>query len=61
MTERGPSSPETCDTRPFLQVVWPNRDGAYPWQPGGEDLIDRQPRLDLHPDKHPAGVWTQDL
>ncbi|MGI5254547.1 DUF4262 domain-containing protein [Actinacidiphila glaucinigra] len=46
---------------PFLQIVWPNRDGAYPWQPGGEDLIGLQPRLDLHPDKHPAGVWTQDL
>lgn len=20
---------------PFLQAVWPNRDGAFPWQPGG--------------------------
>ncbi|SHN04663.1 DUF4262 domain-containing protein [Actinacidiphila paucisporea] len=46
---------------PFLQVVWPNRAGAYPWQPGGEDLLDRQPRLDLRPDDHPVGVWTQDL
>ncbi|MFJ4848661.1 MULTISPECIES: DUF4262 domain-containing protein [unclassified Streptomyces] len=46
---------------PFLQVVWPNRDGTYPWQSGGEDLLDLQPRLDLHPDKHPGGVWTQDL
>jgi hypothetical protein len=45
----------------FLQVVWPNRDGAFPWQPGGEDLLDRQPRLDLHPDEHPVGIWTQDL
>lgn len=46
---------------PFLQVVWPNRGGAYPWQPGGEDLLAHQPRLDLRPDEHPVGVWTQDL
>jgi hypothetical protein len=46
---------------PFLQVVWPNRDGAFPWQTGGEDLLGRQPRLSLRPDGHPAGVWTQDL
>ncbi|AYV32210.1 hypothetical protein EES41_36245 [Streptomyces sp. ADI95-16] len=46
---------------PVLQVVWPNRDGAFPWQPGGEDALTHQPRLDLHPDEHPAGVWTQDL
>jgi hypothetical protein len=46
---------------PFLQVVWPNRDGAFPWQDGGEDLVSRQPQLSLHPDEHPAGVWTQEL
>ncbi|MGP4009949.1 DUF4262 domain-containing protein [Streptomyces sp. 4N124] len=46
---------------PFLQVLWPNRDGAFPWQAGGENLRDRQPRLSLHPDEHPVGVWTQDL
>ncbi|WUD70639.1 DUF4262 domain-containing protein [Streptomyces sp. NBC_00510] len=46
---------------PFLQVVWPNRDGACPWQPGGEDLMNLQLMLELHPDKHPDGVWTQDL
>jgi len=46
---------------PFLQVVWPNRDGVFPWQPGGEDLLARQPRLDLPPDEHPVGVWTQAL
>jgi hypothetical protein len=46
---------------PFLQVIWPDRDGAFPWQNGGEDLLNRQPQLSLHPDKHPAGVWTQDL
>jgi hypothetical protein len=46
---------------PFLQVVRPGRDGAYPWQPGGEDLLRHQPRLDLGPGEHPGGVWTQDL
>ncbi|MEV6020353.1 DUF4262 domain-containing protein [Streptomyces sp. NPDC051997] len=46
---------------PFLQVTWPNRDGAFSWQPGGEGLLDHQPRLWLHPDEHPVGVWTQDL
>ncbi|MFI5808594.1 DUF4262 domain-containing protein [Streptomyces sp. NPDC051561] len=46
---------------PFLQVLWPNRDGAFPWQDGGDDLATRQPQLSLHPDEHPAGAWTQDL
>ncbi|MFJ8769586.1 DUF4262 domain-containing protein [Streptomyces clavifer] len=46
---------------PVLQLVWPNHDGAFPWQPGGEDLLTRQPRLDLHPVEHPVSVWTQDL
>ncbi|MFM9615784.1 DUF4262 domain-containing protein [Streptomyces niveiscabiei] len=46
---------------PFLQVVWPDRDGAFPWQPGGAQLPDLQPRLWLRPGEHPVGVWTQDL
>ncbi|MFF1400824.1 YrhB domain-containing protein [Streptomyces sp. NPDC058287] len=46
---------------PLLQAVWPNRDGAFPRQPGGEDLLERQPCLWLRPDEHPVGVWTQDL
>ncbi|SRR6266568_19664 len=46
---------------PFLQVVWPSRDGIFPWQPGGEELLSHQPRLWLNPDAHPVGVWTQDL
>ncbi|WP_407566192.1 DUF4262 domain-containing protein [Streptomyces sp. 184] len=37
---------------PFLQVVR---------QAGGEDLRTVQPQLWLHPDAHPAGIWTQDL
>ncbi|MFF5010563.1 DUF4262 domain-containing protein [Streptomyces phaeochromogenes] len=46
---------------PFLQVVWPNSEGAFPWQAGGEDLLGHQPRLSLKPGEHPVGVWTQDL
>ncbi|MCH5677311.1 DUF4262 domain-containing protein [Streptomyces gilvus] len=46
---------------PFLQVLWPDREGDFPGQPGGEDLLGRQPRLSLPPEEHPVGVWTQDL
>ncbi|ALV38270.1 DUF4262 domain-containing protein [Streptomyces sp. CdTB01] len=46
---------------PFLQVLWPNREGVFPGQIGGEGLLASQPRLSLHPDDHPVGVWTQDL
>ncbi|MGY6027040.1 DUF4262 domain-containing protein [Streptomyces spinosirectus] len=46
---------------PFLQVIWPDREGVFPGQPGGEGLLARQPRLELRPDEHPVGVWTQDL
>ncbi|WP_121437973.1 DUF4262 domain-containing protein [Actinomadura pelletieri] len=49
-------------TPPMLQVVWPNREGLFPWQPG-TDLRFRhsQPWLWLPPRQHPAGVWTQRL
>jgi hypothetical protein len=46
---------------PFLRVVWPNRDAAFPWQRGGEGILSRQPQLWLPPQEHPVGVWTQDL
>ncbi|WP_458248847.1 DUF4262 domain-containing protein [Streptomyces sp. MAI_2237] len=46
---------------PFLQVAWPNREGLFPWQPGGEGLLALQPRLSLHPGDHPIGIWTQEL
>lgn len=47
---------------PILQVVWPNGDGLFPWQPG-TDLPFRhaQPWLWLHPRQHPAGAWTHRL
>ncbi|MFF0520144.1 DUF4262 domain-containing protein [Actinomadura nitritigenes] len=45
---------------PFLQVVWPNAEGLFPWQPG-TDLPFRhsQPWLWLAPTQHPAGAWTR--
>ncbi|WP_131739097.1 DUF4262 domain-containing protein [Actinomadura roseirufa] len=47
---------------PFLQVVWPNPEGLFPWQPG-TDLPFRhsQPWLWLAPSQHPQGVWTRHL
>jgi hypothetical protein len=46
----------------FLQVVWPNREGGFPWDIAEDDPARRrQPGLWLRPDEHPAGVWTQDL
>ncbi|GAA2587379.1 DUF4262 domain-containing protein [Actinomadura fulvescens] len=47
---------------PFLQVVWPNPEGLYLWQPGTE-LIFRhsQPWLWLNPRQHPEGAWTRHL
>ncbi|MFB4314622.1 DUF4262 domain-containing protein [Actinomadura sp. 21ATH] len=47
---------------PFLQVVWPDQNGLYPWQPGTELPFRRsQPWLWLNPRQHPDGVWTQRL
>ncbi|MCO8277949.1 DUF4262 domain-containing protein [Actinoplanes sp. TRM 88003] len=42
---------------PVLQVVWPDRQGAFPWDTGSL----AQPHLWLTPEKHPPGVWTQDV
>lgn len=45
---------------PFLQVVWPDRDGTFPWQSDGSGGY-QQPHLWLRPDEHPPGIWTHDL
>ncbi|WP_205650473.1 DUF4262 domain-containing protein [Actinoplanes solisilvae] len=42
---------------PFLEVVWPDRDGAFPEDTGSL----AQPHLWLKPIDHPKGVWTQDV
>jgi hypothetical protein len=47
---------------PVLQVVWPNGEGFFPWQPeSDESYRTLQPQLWLVPASHPQGVWTQDL
>ncbi|MBA9004637.1 DUF4262 domain-containing protein [Thermomonospora cellulosilytica] len=44
---------------PFLQVVWPDAAGLYPWQPGADPaLASAQPSLWTPPAEHPPGVWT---
>jgi hypothetical protein len=44
----------------FLQVVWPDRKGRYPGDPGFQARYDgRQPMLWLPRDDHPPGVWTR--
>lgn len=42
---------------PFLEVVWPDRDGEFPWDSGSL----AQPHLWLTPAEHAQGVWTQDI
>jgi hypothetical protein len=44
---------------PVLEVVWPDTDGSFPWQPGSDERYRRsQPQLWLTPAAHPEGVWT---
>ncbi|MGK5554201.1 DUF4262 domain-containing protein [Actinomadura kijaniata] len=47
---------------PFLQVVWSDDGGLFPWQPGTDLPFRRsQPWLWLDPRQHSRGVWTRDL
>lgn len=47
---------------PVLQVVWPDRQGLFPWHSGSSEACRTlQPQLWLTPDSHPEGVWTQEL
>ncbi|BCJ47588.1 hypothetical protein GCM10010168_19460 [Actinoplanes ianthinogenes] len=47
---------------PFLQVVWPDRDGHFVGEPDADPALEhRQPQLWRLPEEHPQGVWTQDL
>jgi hypothetical protein len=44
---------------PFVQLVWPDRHGRFPWEPGaGERCRRDQPSLWLAAEEHPYGVWT---
>ena len=43
---------------PVRQVVWPDRDGRWPWEEGAtESSRDRQPRAWLPVAEHPEGGW----
>lgn len=45
---------------PAVQLVWPDRDGRFPWDPGaGERCRVNQPSLWLPRDDHPPGQWTR--
>jgi hypothetical protein len=46
---------------PFVQLVWPDRDGNWPWdQDATRRCREYQPRLWLPVDAHPTGVWTEE-
>ncbi|MEU8320766.1 DUF4262 domain-containing protein [Nonomuraea sp. NPDC048881] len=45
---------------PVLEVLWPDRDGRFPWNTGyDEQYRELQPHLWLNPEDHPTGVWTK--
>jgi hypothetical protein len=45
---------------PYLQVVWPDKNGRFPWEPGFQAAFDRmQPLLWLHRDDNPPSPWTR--
>ncbi|GGY70789.1 DUF4262 domain-containing protein [Streptomyces xanthochromogenes] len=39
---------------PVLQVVWPNHEGVFPWQAGGEGLLSHQPGWICTPTSTPS-------
>ncbi|MEV0180003.1 DUF4262 domain-containing protein [Streptomyces sp. NPDC050625] len=44
---------------PVLQVVWPDAEGRYLWQPGADEHYRQsQPQSWLKPTEHPRGVWA---
>lgn len=47
---------------PYLQVVWADRQGRFPWQPLFHTAYrDHQPFLWLPKDDNPPGPWTRAL
>lgn len=45
---------------PIMQLIWPDRHGVFPWEPGaGERCRTHQPRLWLPKDDHPPSLWTR--
>jgi hypothetical protein len=46
----------------FLQVVWPDPNGRFPWDEGTDGVYRRaQPVLWVDPHRHPGGPWTRRL
>jgi Domain of unknown function (DUF4262) len=44
---------------PIVQLVWPDKQGRYPWDTGAHAaLFEQQPMLWLSKHDHPRGVWT---
>lgn len=47
-------------TPTFLQLVWPDREGRFPWDEGVDaGCRESQPMLWLPWSEHPRGVWTE--
>ena len=45
---------------PYLQVVWSDKNGRFPWEPGFQAAFDRmQPLLWLPRDDNPPSTWTR--
>jgi hypothetical protein len=45
---------------PVVQVVWPDTEGRFPWDPGcGTRCLFDQPQLWLAKEEHPIGRWTR--
>jgi hypothetical protein len=45
---------------PYLQVVWSDRNGRFPWEAGFQPAFNRmQPMLWLPPDDNPPSAWTR--
>jgi hypothetical protein len=45
---------------PYLQVVWADMNGRFPWEPGFQtDFLDMQPLLWLPRDDNPPSPWTR--
>jgi hypothetical protein len=45
---------------PYLQVVWSDKNGRFPWEPGFQSAFDQlQPLLWLPSDDNPPSPWTR--
>jgi hypothetical protein len=48
-----------CRWPPYLQVVWSDEDGRFPWEPGFHECFnDDQPLMWVPREEHPPCTWT---